>query len=96
MNAEHHAENAQTYCSVTSSAPVTMVGYTLGSLIKNLANIEPFTFIQLVTLQWCIFHQSLTISTAEYLATPFKGYILAILCPQIFSIILQHISKDLT
>ncbi len=83
-------EEAQTYCCVRSSAPVTMVEYTLGNLIDNLANIGPLTFIPIGDPSMVYippasnYLNSYSLSTAKNLTTQFQGYLSYILPTNIF------------
>ncbi len=85
-------ENAQTYCCVTSSAPVTMAGYTLGNLIDNLTNIEdpalPFKSIGDPSMVYIppatSYLNSYSFITATDLTTQFQGFLSYILPTNIF------------
>ncbi len=98
LNAGQYAEcrtpeDAQTYCCVTSSAPVTMAGYTLGNLIDNLQNVVepplPFNPIGDPSMVYIppanSYLNSYSLSTAKNLTTPFQGFLSYILPTRIFS-----------
>ncbi len=85
-------QNAQTYCSVTSSQPVTMAAYTLGNLIDNLHNIQdpPLAFNPIGDPALVYippansYLNSYSLSTAKNLTTQFQGFISYILPTRIF------------
>ncbi|XP_064387502.1 uncharacterized protein LOC135335845 isoform X3 [Halichondria panicea] len=86
-------QNAQTYCCVTSSQPVTMASYTLGNLIDNLQNIQdpplPFNPIGDPALVYIppanSYLNSYSLSTAKNLTTQFQGFLSYILPTRIFN-----------
>ncbi|XP_064383417.1 uncharacterized protein LOC135332039 isoform X3 [Halichondria panicea] len=85
-------QNAQTYCCVTSSQPVTMAAYTLGNLIDNLQNIQdpplPFNPIGDPALVYIppasSYLNSYSLSAAPSLATQLQGFLSYILPTRIF------------
>ncbi len=85
-------EDAQTYCSATSSAPVTMAGYTLGNLIDNLAEIvdPPFPFTRtgdpamVYIPPASSYLNSYSLTTVQNFTTTFQGFLSYILPTTIF------------
>ncbi len=89
VNAGQYAEcrtpqNAQTYCCVTSSTPVTMAGYTPGRDAEpaNSENFDPAMYYIPAANSYL---NSYSFTTAKELVTQFNGYLSYIMPTRIFN-----------
>ncbi len=78
-------QSAQTYCSVTSTQPVTMAGYTLGRdaepVTRGSENFDPALYYIPAANSYL---NSYSFTTAKDLTTQFNGYLSYILPTRIF------------
>ena len=100
-------EDAQSYCCIQSSHPVTVMGYTLGNQVDNLTNVPNLPFgpiggpSMLYIPPATSYLKSYSLITPNSPTTPFQGYLSYILPAQVFdnspenqsNLILNGVSK---